>query len=117
MWGLTGWTGSDDEQTAAVLERAVEFGCNFFDTAWAFGNGHSKRLLGRLVCNHRDRPLYVATKVPPKNFKWPSRRGYTLDACFPPDHIGAVHIETLQKRNRPQPRSVRQRPAEKSRAL
>jgi aryl-alcohol dehydrogenase-like predicted oxidoreductase len=34
-----------------------------------------------------DRKLYVATKVPPKNRKWPSRREYSLDDCFPPDYI------------------------------
>lgn len=72
MWGLAGWTGSDDDETAAALERAVELGCNFFDTAWAYGNGHSERLLGALVRNHPAKELYVATKVPPKNFKWPS---------------------------------------------
>jgi aryl-alcohol dehydrogenase-like predicted oxidoreductase len=87
MWGLAGWSGSDDDETAAALERAVELGCNFFDTAWAYGNGHSERLLGALVRNHPGKELYVATKVPPKNFKWPSRRGYTLDDCFPADHI------------------------------
>jgi aryl-alcohol dehydrogenase-like predicted oxidoreductase len=31
--------------------------------------------------------LYTATKIPPKNSKWPSRRGYALEDCFPPDHI------------------------------
>ena len=87
MWGLAGWSGSDDDETSAALERAVELGCNFFDTAWAYGNGHSERLLGALVRNHPGRELYVATKVPPKNFKWPSRRGYTLADCFPADHI------------------------------
>ena len=90
MWGLAGWTGSDDDETAAALERAVELGCNFFDTAWAYGNGHSEQLLGRLVRNHPEKELYVATKVPPKNFKWPSRREFTLDDCFPPDHIRAL---------------------------
>jgi aryl-alcohol dehydrogenase-like predicted oxidoreductase len=87
MWGLAGWSGSDDDETSAALERAVELGCNFFDTAWAYGNGHSERLLGALVRNHTGKELYVATKVPPKNFKWPSRRGYTLADCFPADHI------------------------------
>ena len=87
MWGLAGWTGSDDDETSAALERAVELGCNFFDTAWAYGNGHSERLLGALVRNHPRKELYVATKVPPKNFKWPSRRDYSLDDCFPADHI------------------------------
>ncbi len=33
------------------------------------------------------KPLYTATKIPPKNRKWPSRREFTLEDCFPPDHI------------------------------
>jgi aryl-alcohol dehydrogenase-like predicted oxidoreductase len=96
MWGLAGWSGSDDDETAAALERAVELGCNFFDTAWAYGNGHSERLLGNLVRRHPEQPLYVATKVPPKNFKWPSQRGFTLDECFPPDHIREYAEKSLQ---------------------
>ena len=101
MWGLAGWTGSDDDETAASLERAVELGCNFFDTAWAYGNGHSEQLLGRLVRNHPEKELYVATKVPPKNFKWPSRREFTLDECFPPDHIRAYAEKSLQNLDLP----------------
>ena len=58
---------------AAALDRAVELGCNFFDTALAYGNGHSERLLGALVRRHPGHRLYVATKVPPKNWKWPGR--------------------------------------------
>jgi aryl-alcohol dehydrogenase-like predicted oxidoreductase len=87
MWGLAGWTGSDDAETMAALERAVELGCNFFDTAWGYGSGHSERLLGQLVKAHPEQQLYVATKLPPKNFKWPSRREYKLEDCFPPEHI------------------------------
>ena len=101
MWGLAGWSGSDDDETAAALERAVELGCNFFDTAWAYGNGHSERLLGALVRNHPGKELYVATKVPPKNFKWPSRRGYTLDDCFPADHIRQYAEKSLANLNLP----------------
>ncbi len=52
-----------------------------------YGDGRSEALLGHLVHNHPDKTLYVATKVPPKNRTWPSRRGFTLDECFPPDHI------------------------------
>lgn len=87
MWGMGGWTGSNDEESMQALERAVALGCNFFDTAWAYGQGHSERLLGELVRRHPDKKLYTATKIPPQNFKWPSRREYTLDDCFPPDHI------------------------------
>jgi aryl-alcohol dehydrogenase-like predicted oxidoreductase len=87
MWGLAEWTGSDPEEVGRALERAVELGCNFFDTAWAYGEGKSEAVLGRLVRAHRGKRLYTATKIPPKNMQWPSRREFTLDDCFPPDHI------------------------------
>jgi len=86
MWGMSGWTGSDDEQSLASLQLAVDLGCNFFDTAWAYGDGHSESLLGQLVRANAEK-LYTATKVPPKNLKWPSRREYSLEDCYPPDHI------------------------------
>jgi len=84
---MAGWSGSDDAESLASLNESVALGCNFFDTAWGYGAGHSERLLGQLVRSHPDRELLVATKLPPKNFIWPSRRDFTLDDCFPPDHI------------------------------
>lgn len=87
MWGMGGWTGSDDEASLQSLQRAVDLGCNFFDTAWAYGEGRSESLLGQIVRGNPTRRLYTATKIPPKNFTWPSRREFTLDDCFPPDHI------------------------------
>jgi aryl-alcohol dehydrogenase-like predicted oxidoreductase len=96
MWGLAGWTGSDDEDSLQSLHRAVELGCNFFDTAWAYGQGHSEKLLGQLVRAHPDRKLYVASKVPPKNFKWPAEPSYALGDCYPPDHIRQYVESSLQ---------------------
>ncbi len=87
MWGMAGWTGSEEAESMESLQRAVDLGCTFFDTAWGYGRGKSEEYLGRLVRDNRDRRLYVATKIPPKNFQWPSRRGFLLDDCFPPDHI------------------------------
>ena len=87
MWGMAGWTGSDDEESLASLQRAVDLGCNFFDTAWGYGEGHSEKLLGQIIRNNLDKKLFTATKIPPKNFIWPSRREFSLDTCFPPDHI------------------------------
>ena len=96
MWGLAGWTGSDDAETMRSLDRAVDLGSNFFDTAWAYGDGHSERLLGRLVRAHPDRRLYVATKIPPKNQKWPSRPDYSPEQVFPPDHIRSYTETSLR---------------------
>ena len=93
MWGMAGWTGSDDAESLASLDRSVELGCNFFDTAWAYGAGHSEKLLGKILRAHPEKKLYAATKIPPKNRKWPSRRNSTLDDCFPPEYI-AEFVET-----------------------
>ena len=87
MWGMGGWTGSDDEESLRSMQRAVDLGCNFFDTAFVYGEGHSEDLLGRLVRANPGTRLYTATKVPPKNMKWPSAPEHTLDESYPPDHI------------------------------
>ena len=87
MWGMAGWTGSDDIQSRASLEAAVGMGVNFFDTAQAYGDGHSELLLGRLMASHPDKRLYGATKVPPKNREWPSRHGVPLAEVFPRDYV------------------------------
>ena len=96
MWGLAGWTGSDDSQTFEALGKAVELGCNFFDTAWAYGNGKSEKMLGELVRSFPDKRIYTATKIPPRNFKWPARAEYSLDDCFPPDHIEEYVKKSLE---------------------
>ena len=87
MWGMGGWTGSDDTQSLESLQRAVDLGCNFFDTAYVYGNGRSENLLGELVRNNPDTQIYTATKVPPKNMQYPTVPEYTLEECYPPDHI------------------------------
>ncbi len=80
----------------ASLQRAVELGCNFFDTAWAYGEGHSERLLGELVRRQQETRLYIATKIPPKNQRWPARPEYRLDDVFPPDHIRRFTEDSLK---------------------
>ncbi|MFL6285480.1 MAG: aldo/keto reductase [Pyrinomonadaceae bacterium] len=87
MWGMGGWSGSDDKESLTSLQRAVDLGCNFFDTAWAYGEGRSEALLGRLVRANSDRRLYTASKIPPKNRQWPSRAGTPVEDVFPPDYI------------------------------
>jgi aryl-alcohol dehydrogenase-like predicted oxidoreductase len=96
MWGMAGWTGSDDEESFASLDRAVALGVNFFDTAWAYGEGHSERLLGQTLKRHPDQRLYIATKIPPRNGKWPAWDSYALDDVFPVDHIREYTERSLE---------------------
>jgi aryl-alcohol dehydrogenase-like predicted oxidoreductase len=87
MWGMGGWSGSDDRESMASLELAAARGVNFFDTAQAYGDGHSEQLLGRLLAGHGAERLFAATKVPPMNREWPSRRGVPLAEVFPRDYV------------------------------
>jgi aryl-alcohol dehydrogenase-like predicted oxidoreductase len=96
MWGMAGWTGSDDDESLHSLDVAVELGCNFFDTAWGYGEGKSEQILGTLLKRHPEKRLYTASKIPPRNFIWPSQRGFTLDECFPPEHIVEYVEKTLK---------------------
>ncbi|MGH9314528.1 MAG: aldo/keto reductase [Vicinamibacterales bacterium] len=96
MWGIGGWSGSEDEQSLASLARAIDLGCNFFDTAWAYGGGHSEKLLGETLGRHRGPKLYVATKIPPKNLRWPALASYPLEEVFPADHIREYTEKSLE---------------------
>jgi aryl-alcohol dehydrogenase-like predicted oxidoreductase len=87
MWGMGDWTGSDDDESLRALELFIELGGNFFDTALAYGDGHSERLLGQILRRHPDKRLYAATKIPPQNGQWPSRRDSRLEQVFPSGYI------------------------------
>jgi len=87
MWGMGGWSGSDDVESLRALERAIALGCNFFDTAWAYGEGKSEKLLGETRRHHPDSEMFIATKIPPKNLRWPAKAEYPLSETYPPDHI------------------------------
>jgi aryl-alcohol dehydrogenase-like predicted oxidoreductase len=96
MWGMAAWTGSEDAQSLESLQLSVDLGCNFFDTAWIYGNGHSEKLLGQLIKQNPGKKLYVATKIPPKNLGYPSKPEYTLDETYPPDHIEEFVHKSLE---------------------
>lgn len=96
MWGMGSWSNSDDQQSLESLQIAIDRGCNFFDTAYVYGDGHSERLLGQVVRANKGKMLYTATKVPPKNRQWPAKPEYTLDDTFPPDHIEEYVHKSLE---------------------
>jgi aryl-alcohol dehydrogenase-like predicted oxidoreductase len=100
MWGIGGgpggFTGWDYDIAPQCLDTAVALGCNFFDTAWAYGRGISEQLLGDLLRRHAGQKLYVATKIPPKNREWPPGPDDTLDEVFPADHITEYTHRSLE---------------------
>jgi aryl-alcohol dehydrogenase-like predicted oxidoreductase len=96
MWGMGGWTGSDDDESRRALDRALELGCSFFDTAWAYGQGKSERLLGEALRARPGLQARVATKIPPKNLRWPGKAEYPVADTFPPDHIRDFTEKSLE---------------------
>ena len=87
LWGMGGWTGSDDGESLSALQSSLDRGCNFFDSAWAYGNGKSDALLGELIRRNRGKRIYVAAKVPPKNLRWPASPSDSLRDVYPSEHI------------------------------
>ena len=95
-WGIGGsqWLGGSDDESLQALRRAIELGVNLIDTALAYGDGHSEKLVGQVVRETRQR-IYVATKVPPKNLLWPAQPGIPISAVFPFDYIMRCAHESL----------------------
>jgi aryl-alcohol dehydrogenase-like predicted oxidoreductase len=93
-WGIGGgmWKESDDAEALRALHKAVDLGINFIDTALAYGNGHSERLIGKFLKERKER-VCIATKIPPKNQLWPARKGSPVHEAFPKDYI----VECTQK--------------------
>jgi len=96
LWGMSGWSGSEDRQSLESLQLSVDLGCTFFDTAWAYGEGHSDELIGKILKQNPGKRLYVASKVPPKNRKWPASPDYQYADVFPGKHV-IEHAEKIRK--------------------
>ena len=96
-WGIgqAQWIGADDDESIRALRRAIEEGVNFIDTARAYGDGHSERLVGEVVRDVSEH-VHVATKVPPKNLIWPASPGISVDEVFPGEHLRRSTEESLR---------------------
>lgn len=94
-WGIGKqmWVGADDKESLRALNQAVDLGLNFIDTAMVYGDGHSERLIGQFL-KHREERLFVASKIPPKNYRWPASG--SLEEVFPYEYIVKCAETSLQ---------------------
>lgn len=82
-WGIGGgWGNRDDDSAERALRAAFERGVNFFDTALGYGNGLSEQIIGRVFSHQRDQ-VVIASKIPPKSFRWPVLPREPLSETFP----------------------------------
>ena len=61
------WVGAEDDESSKALNKGIDLGLNFIDTALVYGDGHSESLVGTVV-KGRSQTIYVASKIPPKNY-------------------------------------------------
>lgn len=95
-WGIGGgWGKRDDASALAALQRAFDLGINFYDTAYGYGDGHSEELIGQAFKGRRHQ-VVIASKVPPKTFRWPVREQDPLEETFPADWIIACTERSLK---------------------
>jgi len=99
MWGMVGWSGVEDHNIEKSLDRAIELGCNFFDTAWGYAEGESERILGKLIKRHANKKIYVATKIPPKIDEWPPSKSAVIQDIYPNDHLLEFTERSLKNLN------------------
>ena len=99
-WGIGGkqWMNGSDEESLQALRRAIELGINFIDTAFAYNEGHSERLIAQ-VAGETKAVVFVATKIPPKNRVWPALKGTPIDDVFPYEYIVDMTEQSLRNLN------------------
>lgn len=102
------WGKQDDKDSEKALRKSLELGCNFFDTALVYGNGHSEKILGQVMKEEKVLDdVVIATKVPPKNGIWSPPLDVSINSSFPADwiresceislkNIGRNYIDVLQ---------------------
>src|SRR5438552_1749963 len=96
---------TDDKQSLAAIGRALELGCNFFDTADVYGHGHGEELLGEALRGHRSEVI-IATKVGGDFYHGTPRMNFTSDylefalgkSC---ERLGSDYIDLYQLHNPP----------------
>ena len=97
LWGMSGWSGSEDQESLQAMQLAIDQGCNFFDTAWAYGEGKSDGLLGKILASNKGKRLYAASKIPPLNDQWPALPEYKYRDVFPAAHVLNFARKILEK--------------------
>jgi aryl-alcohol dehydrogenase-like predicted oxidoreductase len=101
-WGIgkSMWIGADDEESLRSLHAARDAGVNFFDTALAYGDGHSEQLIARAFGQSSE--VIIASKVPPKDSVWDIKSKDPLQKAYPKKYVLSCLDLTLKHLGREQ---------------
>jgi len=97
-WALgSNWGPQDDQASIAALHRALDLGCNFVDTARAYGDGRAERVIAKALKGRAKDKVYLASKIPPQlPGDWPPGPYDTLQERFPSQHVQAALEASLR---------------------
>lgn len=100
-WGIgkSEWKGAEDSESKRTLIKAMEKGINFFDTALAYGRGHSEKLLGEAE-KEFGKGIFIVSKIPSKKWEWPAGNSSTLKDSYPKNYIIEKTEESLKNLKR-----------------
>ena len=86
-WAIGGsWGEQDENDSLEALEKAIDAGVNFIDTAAGYGNGKSERIIGDFL-KSRFETVYVSTKTPPKPGNWPPSPYDKIEDRYPEAYL------------------------------
>jgi predicted aldo/keto reductase-like oxidoreductase len=84
----------DEESAHAILNRAIDLGITYLDTAYAYGDGESETRVGKLMASRR-KDVWLATKIPDRTRDEFLRRLEASLKRLQTDHVDLVHIHSL----------------------
>ena len=104
-WAIGGsWGEQDDNTSLGALNRALDLGCNFIDTAAGYGEGRSEKLIASTLqernASGRGEHIFVATKTPPTGSGvWPPSPYCLAEERYPESYLRdniAIRLSNLQ---------------------
>ena len=84
----------DEDSASAILNRAIDLGITYLDTAYAYGDGQSETRVGKLMASRRKQ-VWLATKIPDRTRDEFLRRLEASLKRLQTDHVDLVHIHSL----------------------
>ena len=84
----------DDEQGLAALNRAIDLGITYLDSAYSYGDGKSETRVGKLMATRR-KDVFLATKIPDRKRDDFMRRLEGSLKRLQTDHVDLLHIHSL----------------------
>lgn len=96
-WAIGGsWGPQAEEDSVAALEKSLDLGLNFIDTAAGYGGGKSERIIGETLRKLGRNDVFVATKTPPAPGPWPPSPYCNVDDRYSMDYLRSNLEERLK---------------------